>query len=257
MNVVILTQDAPAYVPITIHRLLTVLDSSNINVVGFIAVPAFSRRGFFPELFQWFKFYGPIAFALMSMYSMKNRILSGFGIPSTPSSIMRKRSIRELDSIDVNSCEFVEFVRENEVDVVVSIAFPKKISERVIKSPRISCINFHDGLLPKYRGRLPIFWAMLNEETEVGLTVHEMDQEFDNGPILVQERMTVRSGESLHSLLIRAAQRAPDLLSRSLSKLADDDSSRLPNPAEQASYFGFPTPGDGRRFRTSGKRFFV
>ena len=108
---------------------------------------------------------------------------------------------------------------------------------------------------PKYRGRLPLFWAMLNDEAEFGLTVHEMDEAWDNGPILVQERIPVRPPDSLHSLFLRATDFAPHLLIKALNILKSADGLRLPNPASQATYHSFPTAADGRRFRAASKRF--
>lgn len=257
MNVVILTQDTPAYVPLTLRRLLPLFETSGIKTVGYMALPLFSRRGFFAELFDWYKFYGPVAFVRMSAYCTMNRFLGMLGMRSTLNRIIKSAGIRILDFADVNGDEFANFVKENEVDVVISIAFPQRITEKLIEAPRICCINFHDGLLPEYRGRLPLFWAMLKGESEVGLTVHEIDPEFDNGPILVQERLAIDPGESLHNLFLRVAVRAPELLVEALGKLKTSDGTRLPNPVERSSYYSFPRPKHGRQFRLQGNRFFV
>jgi hypothetical protein len=109
--------------------------------------------------------------------------------------------------------------------------------------------NKHCALLPAYGGVFPVFWALLDQQPELGVTVHVMDEEFDRGPILQQA--TIRAaGHSFFSAYHALFDEAAELVERALLG--------LPNrvaPAESASYRSFPGRADRAAFRENGGRF--
>jgi methionyl-tRNA formyltransferase len=121
--------------------------------------------------------------------------------------------------------------------------------------PPHGCINVHGGPLPKYRGRLPSFWALLNGERETGVTVHFMNEELDDGPIILQRRVSIVPGETQHSLILKTKRVGTELLLEALDRLEKGSVETLPNDRSQATYNTFPTPEDGRKFRRLGLRF--
>ncbi|MEU7832196.1 formyltransferase family protein [Nonomuraea sp. NPDC049129] len=72
------------------------------------------------------------------------------------------------------------------LDLLVVYGFNWKLPAAVLKTPRLGVINIHTSLLPKYRGPAPVLWAIRNGDSEIGLTIHRMDERFDSGPILAQ-----------------------------------------------------------------------
>ncbi len=84
-------------------------------------------------------------------------------------------------------------------DLIVVYGFPWKLSRDVLRTPRLGAINVHTSLLPKYRGPLPVHWAVRNGDPETGVTIHWMDEGFDTGNILAQ-----RGGVRLEDDLVTA-----------------------------------------------------
>ncbi len=87
--------------------------------------------------------------------------------------------------------EAVRRVREADADVLVACSWRTWIPPEIFKAPRLGTLNVHDSLLPKYAGFAPLVWALINGETEVGITAHVMDDELDRGDIILQERVAV------------------------------------------------------------------
>jgi hypothetical protein len=110
-------------------------------------------------------------------------------------------------------------------------------------------VNKHCGLLPAYAGVYPVFWALLNREDRLGVTVHVMAEEYDAGELLAQTSVAAQ-GHSVSSAYHALYDRAADLLLRLFS------SSTPAIPQEGArSYFSWPSSADRKRFSRQGGRF--
>jgi formyl transferase-like protein len=108
--------------------------------------------------------------------------------------------------------------------------------------------NKHCSLLPSYAGVLPVFWALLNGEQRLGVTVHRMDEGFDTGPILQQVALDTPE-RSFFAAYHRLYAEAAPLVDRALRGDVLSES-----PAGPPSYYGYPTARDGRAFRRAGNR---
>ncbi len=104
-------------------------------------------------------------------------------------------------------------------DVVFVITFPYKIPEDVLRIPKLGFFNWHTGILPKYRGADPIFWQILAQEEFGGVTVHQMDANFDTGPIAHIEKVQILPedtyGQHIQKLAL-AARKATDTITATL-----------------------------------------
>jgi methionyl-tRNA formyltransferase len=256
MRIVILTQDAPVYLASFLDDLFTRLAQTEHEVEAVVSLPPFFKKSRLAEVRERYQYYGSTAFAQMMGYILLNKIRSMLGHPTSVSRVLQKHHIPRREVQSVNKPDFVDWLKGNQIDVVVSIAFPKILKQPLLSTPPKGCINYHTALLPRYRGRMPLFWALLNGEPEVGITVHEMDEGIDSGAIIAQERVGVEPSDSLHDLYIKTTQRGAGVLVKAIQMLAADDPTRLVNDPAQATYFSFPTPEESRRFRTSGRRFF-
>jgi methionyl-tRNA formyltransferase len=123
-----------------------------------------------------------------------------------------------------------------------------------LELPRLGCLNVHSALLPKYRGMLPTFWALLNGEPETGVTVHRMVEGIDGGDIILQRRVPIAADETLLSLMRKTKRMAADLVLDSIKEFDAGTVSSMSNPADGGSYFSFPTRADVDRFRALGRR---
>ena len=116
-------------------------------------------------------------------------------------------------------------------------------------------LNLHTAKLPKYRGLMPTFWALLNIEKEIGVSVFNVDEGIDSGPILVQRNILV--GERVQSKIIRETKKiGMDCILEALQMIESGNINFISNNADDATYFGFPTRADVKKFYASGARFF-
>jgi methionyl-tRNA formyltransferase len=118
-------------------------------------------------------------------------------------------ALERKDWIEILSQKLTEI----EADTVWVLTFPWKIPLTLLKIPKHGFINFHYGLLPKYKGIDPIFWQYKNKENYGGLTVHLMNEHIDEGPILLQEQVPVMLGETYGFHCLRLGNTTPDWLS--------------------------------------------
>jgi methionyl-tRNA formyltransferase len=111
-------------------------------------------------------------------------------------------------------------LRSYEPDLVLCTGFPWRMSAEAIAVPRIACVNGHPSLLPRYRGPIPIAWAVRNGETEVGLTYHLMDEQFDTGAILAQDTVPLAEDDTMETLGPKLQVLSAELLPVAFERLA-------------------------------------
>ncbi len=130
--------------------------------------------------------------------------------------------------IRVNEPGFVARLTRMQPDLLLVAGWPERFGREVRQAARLGAVNCHPSLLPRYRGRDPLFWAILNDEREVGITLHRMTGEIDAGPILMQRAVPVPAGATSASLaeaVDRAgAELAVELVSGGLSAEREQDS---------------------------------
>ncbi|MDA1061034.1 MAG: methionyl-tRNA formyltransferase [bacterium] len=108
-----------------------------------------------------------------------------------------------------------------QADFFVIIAYGMILPKEVLKMPKIACINIHASLLPKYRGASPIQEALLNGETETGISIMKMDEKLDHGPIYLVKRINVNEKDNLQSLKEKIANVGKDILVPALEDIND------------------------------------
>jgi methionyl-tRNA formyltransferase len=179
--------------------------------------------------------------------------LTGLGEARSVAGLAKAHGIRVLHPDDVNGQDFLNTVREIAPDLIISVACPLIFKDELLKIPRLACVNVHSSLLPLYRGMLPTFWVLLNQESETGVTVMYMNPGIDDGDIILQQRIPITDDESLRSLMAKCKSVAADLILETIGRFESDNVDSKPNPAESGSYFSFPTKADVKRFRALGR----
>src|SRR3989454_280946 len=117
-------------------------------------------------------------------------------------------------------------------DLGVVAAYGKLIPDAMLAIPRLGMINVHASLLPKYRGAAPIQWAIINGETETGITTILMDPGMDTGPVLLQEPVPILPMETAGELAARLAPIGGRLLVKTISGLKDG--ALIPSPQDHS-----------------------
>ncbi len=136
--------------------------------------------------------------------------------------------------------EIPDLLQCMQADCVFVITFPWKLPEAVLNAIPYGCINFHPGLIPKYRGADPIYWQIRNREPFGGVTVHKMTDIVDEGPVLLIKETTVIPGETygIHHNRLGAvvAETIPEIIE--IVKLKQE---QLPSEYAPAKYFNKPS----------------
>jgi len=120
---------------------------------------------------------------------------------------------------DINSPEGVQLVKKLAPDLLVVIAFGQKISAEIIGIPAKGAINVHGSLLPKYRGAAPINWAIINGETETGISIITLAQKMDAGEILAQAKMEISDDDTTDIVHDELAKLAAPVLVETIDKI--------------------------------------
>ena len=169
--------------------------------------------------------------------------------------VARKYDIPITEAVDVNSEGFRARLRDNGVDLIVSISGTQYYGKKLRDQTPQGIINCHGALLPKYRGLMPSFWTLANRETEGGVSVHFVDQKLDDGPIVVQRCYRIHERDALEDIMARSKDLAAEAIIEAVRLIEAGDPPRLENDASQATSFSMPTPEDAKKFLATGHRF--
>ncbi|RNM20932.1 bifunctional UDP-4-amino-4-deoxy-L-arabinose formyltransferase/UDP-glucuronic acid oxidase ArnA [Dickeya undicola] len=147
---------------------------------------------------------------------------------------------------DVNHPLWVERIAAMSPDVIFSFYYRHLLSDAILQSAAHGAYNLHGSLLPRYRGRAPLNWALVNGETETGVTLHRMVARADAGNIVAQQRVAIDESDTALSLHRKLRDVADQLLKDSLPAIAAGKANDIPQDESQATYVGRRTPEDGR-----------
>jgi methionyl-tRNA formyltransferase len=131
-------------------------------------------------------------------------------------------------------------------DFIFSFYYRSMLPMAVLKLARRGAFNMHGSLLPKYRGRAPLNWAVLKGETETGVTLHEMVEKPDAGGIVDQQAVPIGPDETAVEVFAKMTDAAGLVLRRSVQAIKNGDITLKPNDLSKGSYYGRRTPEDGR-----------
>ena len=154
-------------------------------------------------------------------------------------------SIPVITPDDPNTVEIVQQLRQLNADFLFSFYYRHMLSREVLALPKRGAYNMHGSLLPKYRGRVPINWAIIKGETETGATLHEMVEKPDAGRIVDQMAVTILPNDLAIDVFSKVTGAAAALLDRSLPALIAGTAALRTQELSQGSYFGGRKPEDG------------
>ena len=254
MKIIIITQDEPFYLSDNLQYLIERLPEHS-RVVGCVVSevsPFGKKETLFQKAKKTYKIFGLKFFChyafkfLMSKITSKNnisRVLERFGIP--------KITLAE----PINSQGSVDLIKSYEPDLLVSILGNQIFKEPIINLAPKGCINLHTALLPKYRGLMPTFWVLKNNEKYTGVSVFFVDEGIDSGPIIVQEKVEINN-KTQEELIKYTKKLGMDAIIKAIDLIEKDKVELIENDASKMSYYSFPTKEDVREFLAQGKRFF-
>jgi methionyl-tRNA formyltransferase len=139
------------------------------------------------------------------------------GSPVKQFALERGLTIHQPQKIKTDEAK--ELFTSHKADVAVVVAYGKILPQEFLEAPHQGCINVHFSLLPKYRGAAPVNWAIVNGETETGVTTMRIVQELDAGPILLQKATQIGEDDTGLELLKTLADVGADLISETIPNL--------------------------------------
>ena len=158
--------------------------------------------------------------------------------------LARSKGIETLEDPEENLLE--RRIANLASDFVFSFYYRRMLPPELLAAARRGAFNLHGSLLPKYRGRAPVNWAVLKGETETGATLHEMIAKPDAGRIVDQEPVPIGPDETAAEVMAKVAAAAERVLKRSIGKLVAGTAQLKPQDLARGSYFGGRRPEDGR-----------
>jgi methionyl-tRNA formyltransferase len=146
----------------------------------------------------------------------------------------------------VNTPEWIARLVAWRPDFVFSFYYRKLLSKEVLALPSRGALNLHGSLLPKYRGRCPVNWALIHDERETGVTLHYMEEKPDRGDIVAQRAVPITDADTALTVFHKLTDAAAVLMRETYPLLCAGTAPRIPQDHTRASYFGGRRPADGR-----------
>lgn len=164
------------------------------------------------------------------------------------------KSVRELAGLhgvpyltsDINEPENVERVRAIAPDFILSFYYRNMIKPVVLEIPRLGALNLHGSYLPKYRGRVPVNWVVINGESETGATLHYMVEKPDAGDIVDQEKVEITFTDTALDVFNKVTQASVTMIARAWPLLREGKAARNPLDLKAGNYCRGRKPEDGR-----------
>ncbi|MFZ6772498.1 formyltransferase [Undibacterium sp. SXout7W] len=160
--------------------------------------------------------------------------------------LCQERNIPFITPNDPQSQELLDQIAHIAPDFIFSFYYRHMLPVKLLELASRGAYNLHGSLLPKYRGRVPVNWAVLHGETETGATLHEMAAKPDAGAIIAQTAVPILPDDTAYEVFGKLTVAAEQTLWSALPGLLDGTFNRLPNELSKGSYFGGRKPEDGR-----------
>ena len=167
-------------------------------------------------------------------------------MPSPVKVFAQAHNLPILQPEKIKTAEFQARLAELQPDLIVVVAFGQLLSQTILDIPRLGCINVHASLLPRYRGAAPIHWAIINGETQSGVTTMFMDAGLDTGDMILKTAVPISdtmTTEQLHDVLMSAGAK---LLLETVRQLAAGSAPRTKQTDEGTNYAPLLTKETGR-----------
>jgi len=258
-NFVFITQDDPFYVRCFFEEFLKAYPNPK-EIQAVVIQKPLGKKSTWALMKQMYAFYGLIDFPKMGFRYLKTKSLNKLSYICPKSGwfdlkqLCRARNIKVLYQNGLHQPEFLDILRRQNLDLIISVAAPTIFKKELIELPRLGCINIHHAPLPRYRGMMPNFWQLYHGEKTVGITIHKINPKIDEGEIILQRQVLINPSESLDALIRRTKRLGAHSMIEAIEMLKKGKAQYQPNRPEEGSYFSFPTEEDVRKFRGMGYR---
>ncbi len=162
----------------------------------------------------------------------------------TPRGLAEAHGIPVFDPPSLKDPAWVERIKAFSPDYLFSFYYRNMLPKEILDIPRLPPLNLHGSLLPRFRGRCPVNWVLIEGETKTGLTLHVMEVKPDAGDIVAQKEVAIAFDDTAHSLAVKLAAAARALMAEIMPLLESGTFGRRPQEGA-SSYYGGRKPEDG------------
>lgn len=156
--------------------------------------------------------------------------------PPPVKSVALELGVEVHQPVKVKTGNLHEWLLERRVDVAVVLAYGRILPEAVLEAPKHGCINLHASLLPRYRGAAPINWAIMEGESETGISLMQMDVGLDTGPVFFSRSLSIGADETAGELSERIAELAAVVVREDLPRAVSGELQPVPQDAARATH---------------------
>jgi methionyl-tRNA formyltransferase len=253
IRVVAVTQSDPFFTGRFFETFIPAAERGGVQLVEIVLLRNFNESRV-ALLRRLARFYPPPALLRLCARYARALLDERRGVPRGVEAIAARHGVPARALPTINDAAYLRTLRERDVDVLLSVAAPEVFrSETLAAAPAV--LNVHNGRLPDYRGMMPTFWALLDGEREVVITLHEMAEQLDAGAVVAEFGVPVAPSDSAFDVSRNAKAAAGREVAALLATLGTD---RWPAPrridAARGRYPGYPTPAHARPRRAAGRR---
>ena len=260
LKLLLVTQEENVFLP---QSFVMVCKELGTEVAAIVSAPAMSTHGGrwkgLKKHLLLFRFRGTLGMAIR-IFSAKVRNFTARPNQNGPwysiRHVAKSFNIPYIKIPRINSPDFHKVLDDLSPDLLISISCPQIIPKSVRDRFPAGCINVHGAPLPKYRGLMPAFWMLLNNESKGAATVHILDEKLDDGDILLQVPVQITGNDTWESLVLKTKSAGAKALVEVVRAIARGETQHSPNREDEATYFSFPTAKDAAQFYRNGRRFF-
>ncbi len=148
----------------------------------------------------------------------------------------KKLNLECLSVASVNTEDILTKLKALDLDLILVVAFGQILKDPILKLPKISCLNVHGSLLPKYRGAAPIQRAIWDGEKETGITIQKMAKKLDTGDILLQKKIQIASDDTSATLFEKLSILGGETLLESIRMIEKGDYQFVPQVEADATH---------------------
>lgn len=160
--------------------------------------------------------------------------------------LARKNHIPVITPEDPNTAEIIRQVAAAQPQLLFSFYYRSMLGAELLNIPTQGAFNVHGSLLPRYRGRVPLNWAIIKGEKETGVSLHRMVARPDAGNLVAQQSVPILFNDTALDVFRKLVCAAEQVILQAVPKLIDGSAEEKPQDLSQGSYFGGRRPEDGR-----------
>lgn len=256
LKVMVMTQNDRFFIPKNIYKASLVCDL--VEIVEVDCKSSLDNK--IGDYYKWFGFRQCAKMGIVTIFRELEKYIdrmSGYKIfhgLCSVRDVAKKMKVPHQVITDSNEKQFLEHVRKLQPDLIISYSAPQIIKKDLLELPRFGVINVHGSLLPDYRGALPSFWYLYNDEKMGGATVHYMSAKIDDGSIIMQDSVDISDCKTMFQLMRKTKRLGGELMVRAIKELAEGTATTRPNEIDKGRYFTWPTVKQAKEFMAKGYR---